>query len=141
MNDFQVFAEKFGFPALVLLIIIVSFWRSVTYLGKKLFDDNKGILTRISNTHIKFVESVDNSVKKIAEISSSQNKALNDTKNLQLELLQLHKDPTSVFSTKKTNKTLIIISEILIELADERNNPNVSEKIRQKVAEIRAIMK
>lgn len=67
----EAFIEKFGeygVLGLIVIIGIVGIWKIGSFLGKKLFDDEKGLCTRAINSHIELVSKLGENQDKQTEI-------------------------------------------------------------------------
>ena len=53
--------QNFGFPALVLVMLALAMYRSMTYLGRRLFDRESGFVTLLATRHIEFLDNLETS--------------------------------------------------------------------------------
>lgn len=87
----------------VILLALIAGGRA---LFKRLFDPQTGILIKISDRHLAFVDSVEKNQEK-------QKAAIQEQANTIAALLEMHSDPNSSFSTVKTNEALYHLLEAL----------------------------
>lgn len=54
--NMETILENFGFPALTVVMLAVSIWKSAMYVGRRLFDPDSGIVTNVAQRHILFLD-------------------------------------------------------------------------------------
>ena len=104
------YAAEFGVLAAVLLSVVTSVAWFCRAVWNRLFDEERGIVTRITNRHIQFIDALESSQQKTVEILQRQEDHLS-------LLVAQHADPKSTFSTVRTNRCLWYLAEALKALA------------------------
>lgn len=61
-------AREFGFPTIIIIALMYAVWHGGKWLGHRLFDEGKGLITQVINKHIEFV---DETIKTQQELAKS----------------------------------------------------------------------
>ena len=116
----------YGGTLTITAAILLAIWRTGSWIGKKLFDGENGILTRAINAHIQHVEKLTTNIQDVSTNLKEQTKLLSNIKgatSAQTEVLSeltlIHQDPQASFSTVKTNKGIVLHSRMIQRLAVE----------------------
>lgn len=59
--NLETILQTFGFPALVLMMLALALYRSLNYLGSRLFDREAGFVTLLATRHIEFLDNLERS--------------------------------------------------------------------------------
>ncbi len=49
--DFVALADKLGIPVAILFAVGLALWRIITFIGKQLFDDERGYVPKVVAAH------------------------------------------------------------------------------------------
>lgn len=96
-----------GLPIALLMLLLWAIWKIVVWLGERLLGKEDGLLTRLINRFLLFIERL--------EQNNSQQQQLLE------QLARLQADPASHFSTLGTNRAIIFLAEALEQIANDRN--------------------
>jgi len=135
--DYAVIAERLGVPILALAFIGVALWRAAVFMGHRLFDADTGIVTRVTNRHITFLDSLDEQTKTLtSQLEASQTADHGQTQMLvriaaeiQWLVTELRKED-SPFSNHRTNSAIHQLARCLESLAAEWQ-VDISESIQR----------
>lgn len=101
----------------VIGAILIALFVGGRALFKRLFDPETGILVKISNRHLAFVDAVEKNMEKQSSALEEQSLAL-------ATLLEMHADPSAPFSTVRTNKAIWHLVEAVKCLGSEVKGDN-----------------
>ena len=140
--DWFALTERLGLPLVALGVICVGLWRVARYLADRLLREDTGIITRVADRHITFLDSLELQTKSLTGLvedqqqeNGQQNVLLAEiAKELKLLLIE-HQRPDSPFSTVRTNQAVRHLAQCLTILADE-----LHVDIRAAITEIEHIL-
>ena len=51
--------QNFGFPVFIVVMFAFALYRSLVYMGRRLFDPHEGIVTIVATRHIEFLDNLE----------------------------------------------------------------------------------
>lgn len=113
MNDIASLVTTLGFPIVLVLAIGLAAWRIGQYLMRRLFDEDKGLVTQLATRHNEFLEETSAHLDRQELLAEENAKLLTS-------LTALNADPKGPNSTVYTNEAIIHLAEALEKIAEDR---------------------
>jgi len=116
VEDWLSIFDRYGIAGALLALVAIGAW----YILRRLFDKDDGILTRVGNRHIQYLDEQE----KIGQSLARSNERLTATAELAHEsmrqrqeaidkLVESHSDPDSMFSTVRLSRSGLHACDIL----------------------------
>ena len=70
--DWFALTERLGLPLVALGVICVGLWRVARYLADRLLREDTGIITRVADRHITFLDSLELQTKSLTGLVEDQ---------------------------------------------------------------------
>lgn len=124
METFTTIAERFGLATAILTVVGFA----AAYVLRRLFAKGDGILTRVGERHLLFIDSLEDTHKSLAESTQTLTATAGAGTRTLAELVDLHEDPESNFSTVRLHRAGVHACDVLeqvveaLEISDTTKN-------------------
>ncbi len=114
METLTTIAERFGLATALLTVVGIG----AAYILRRLFDRRDGILTRVGERHLQFIDSLEETHKSLSESTETLAATAGAGTRTLADLVELHESPDSNFSTVRLHRAGVHACDVLEQVVD-----------------------
>jgi len=122
MQEFAPLVSTLGFPIVLVLGLGLAAWHLGRFLARRLFDEDKGLVTQMVAKHGQFLAETSGHLERQEVLAQENGKLLSS-------LAALQADPKGPTSTVLTNEAIIHLAEALEKIATDRG-VNITDQVQ-----------
>ena len=114
METLTTIAERFGLATALLTVVGIG----AAYILRRLFDRRDGILTRVGERNLQFIDSLEETHKSLSESTETLAATAGAGTRTLADLVELHESPDSNFSTVRLHRAGVHACDVLEQVVD-----------------------